>query len=147
MKCMSFYSPTKSRYAHIASYRIGDFYRGCGVRKPCITWLYSTLTPLLVQHFHGRYFTGEKVDCGFVGCKTSRMHKHKTAQNCGCPEVRARLILPMAPLMIIFSDCRGGEEDTKHVSDTVCRVPTRYKMIGLQPIAKLHTIDLYFLDV
>ncbi|KAF8968773.1 hypothetical protein BDZ97DRAFT_1797979 [Flammula alnicola] len=47
---------------------IGDFYRGCG-------------------HFHGRYYTGETMDCGSDICKTSRAHKHKTANNCGCPEV------------------------------------------------------------
>ncbi|PFH50354.1 hypothetical protein AMATHDRAFT_145237, partial [Amanita thiersii Skay4041] len=38
-------------------------------------------------HFHGRYFTGETKDCGSDACKTSVRHKHKTAINCGCPEV------------------------------------------------------------
>ncbi|KAJ2914901.1 hypothetical protein MD484_g5526, partial [Candolleomyces efflorescens] len=47
---------------------IGDFYRGCG-------------------HFHVRYFTGETLDCGSTACKTSASHKHKTANNCGCPEI------------------------------------------------------------
>ncbi|TFK27320.1 hypothetical protein FA15DRAFT_666616 [Coprinopsis marcescibilis] len=47
---------------------IGDFYRGCG-------------------HFHVRYYTGETLDCGSDSCKSSASHKHKTANNCGCPEV------------------------------------------------------------
>ncbi|KIL64537.1 hypothetical protein M378DRAFT_162982 [Amanita muscaria Koide BX008] len=47
---------------------IGDYYRGCG-------------------HFHGRYYTGETSDCHSSCCKTSTYHKHKTAINCGCPEV------------------------------------------------------------
>ncbi|KAF5329438.1 hypothetical protein D9619_008992 [Psilocybe cf. subviscida] len=48
---------------------IGDFYRGCG-------------------HFHGRYYTGEKKDCGNAACKTSRAHKHKSSTvACNCPEV------------------------------------------------------------
>ncbi|KAF8064206.1 hypothetical protein FPV67DRAFT_1451433 [Lyophyllum atratum] len=47
---------------------VGDFYRGCG-------------------HFHGRYFTGETKDCKSEECRTSVMHKHKTARNCRCPEV------------------------------------------------------------
>ncbi|KAF8346585.1 hypothetical protein F5887DRAFT_882893 [Amanita rubescens] len=51
-----------------ATHSIGDYYRGCG-------------------HFHGRYYTGETKDCGSTACKTSGSHKHKTAPNCGCPEV------------------------------------------------------------
>ncbi|TFK37570.1 hypothetical protein BDQ12DRAFT_684901 [Crucibulum laeve] len=47
---------------------IGDFYRGCG-------------------HFHGRYFTGETLDCGSDSCKTSSAHKHKTTKACTCPEI------------------------------------------------------------
>ncbi|KAL4071538.1 hypothetical protein V8B97DRAFT_1960664 [Scleroderma yunnanense] len=47
---------------------VGDYYRGCG-------------------HFHGRYFTGDVIDCNYSGCKTSKSHRHKTAINCGCPEV------------------------------------------------------------
>ncbi|KAF9478569.1 hypothetical protein BDN70DRAFT_879804 [Pholiota conissans] len=47
---------------------IGDFYRGCG-------------------HFHGRYYTGEITDCGSATCKTSVAHRHRTANNCGCPQV------------------------------------------------------------
>ncbi|KAF8904698.1 hypothetical protein CPB84DRAFT_1772608 [Gymnopilus junonius] len=47
---------------------IGDYYRGCG-------------------HFHGRYYTGETLDCNNVLCKSSRAHKHKSATNCGCQEV------------------------------------------------------------
>ncbi|KIM35733.1 hypothetical protein M413DRAFT_53245, partial [Hebeloma cylindrosporum] len=47
---------------------IGDFYRGCG-------------------HFHGRYYTGEILDCNSPICKTSQRHMHKTAPNCGCLEI------------------------------------------------------------
>ncbi|KAF4568412.1 hypothetical protein EYR40_010181 [Pleurotus pulmonarius] len=47
---------------------IGDYYRGCG-------------------HFHGRYYTGEIHDCLRDTCKSSAKHKHKTARNCGCPEI------------------------------------------------------------
>ncbi|PCH42870.1 hypothetical protein WOLCODRAFT_73818, partial [Wolfiporia cocos MD-104 SS10] len=47
---------------------IGDYYRGC-------------------QHFHGRYYSGERVDCGSPDCKTSRSHKHPKGTNCGCTAV------------------------------------------------------------
>ncbi|KIK09426.1 hypothetical protein K443DRAFT_82365 [Laccaria amethystina LaAM-08-1] len=47
---------------------IGDFYRGCG-------------------HFHGKYYTGETMDCGSDCCKSSNSHKHKTANKCSCPEI------------------------------------------------------------
>ncbi|KAI0669032.1 hypothetical protein C8Q78DRAFT_224898 [Trametes maxima] len=48
---------------------IGDYYRGC-------------------KHFHGRYYTGEKVDCGSQTCKTSAAHIHPPTMNCRCPTVR-----------------------------------------------------------
>ncbi|TBU24842.1 hypothetical protein BD311DRAFT_780691 [Dichomitus squalens] len=47
---------------------IGDFYRGC-------------------QHFHGRYYTGERVDCRSPKCKTSAAHAHSPTIACRCQAV------------------------------------------------------------
>ncbi|KAH9936905.1 hypothetical protein B0H21DRAFT_698934, partial [Amylocystis lapponica] len=51
---------------------VGDFHRGC-------------------QHFHGRYYTGEKTDCNSAACKTSRAHKHAPAMACSCKTVVTEL--------------------------------------------------------
>jgi hypothetical protein len=68
------------------------------------------------------------VDCNSGGCKTSKMHKHKTAQNCGCPEVRAPFVIRLHDTADVngATGRRRREEDTKHVSDSIRRVPTRY---------------------
>ncbi|GBE87234.1 hypothetical protein BKA93DRAFT_816010 [Sparassis latifolia] len=47
---------------------VGDYHRGC-------------------QHFHGRYYTGERTDCNSEKCKTSQAHKHLPTQRCNCPAV------------------------------------------------------------
>ncbi|KAI0776622.1 hypothetical protein BD413DRAFT_468330 [Trametes elegans] len=47
---------------------IGDYYRGC-------------------KHFHGRYYSGEKTDCGSPTCKTSAAHVHPPTMGCRCPTV------------------------------------------------------------
>ncbi|TDL25499.1 hypothetical protein BD410DRAFT_813289 [Rickenella mellea] len=47
----------------------GDYYRGC-------------------QHYVRRYYTGNRTDCLEEDCKTSSAHKHKTARDCGCPQVK-----------------------------------------------------------
>ncbi|KJA22108.1 hypothetical protein HYPSUDRAFT_41233 [Hypholoma sublateritium FD-334 SS-4] len=66
---------------------IGDFYRGCG-------------------HFHGRYFTGEYVDCLSQICKTSSVHKHKSATNCGCDEVVTEDRKIQNMFQIPFPECK-----------------------------------------
>ncbi|KAI0725549.1 hypothetical protein C8Q72DRAFT_588578 [Fomitopsis betulina] len=48
---------------------IGDYYRGC-------------------QHFHGRYYSGERKDCNYSYCKKSSAHIHALGTNCSCPEMR-----------------------------------------------------------
>ncbi|KAF9040074.1 hypothetical protein BJ165DRAFT_1531050 [Panaeolus papilionaceus] len=95
---------------------IGDFYRGCGV---CLFFFCSAFTdatphkllkmPLLtvlpLQHFHGRYFTGETSDCGSDSCKTSRAHKHK-ANNCGCAEIVVEDRRVQNMFQIPFPECQ-----------------------------------------
>lgn len=39
------------------------------------------------KHFHGRYYTGERVDCGSQRCKTSSAHIHGATTSCRCPAV------------------------------------------------------------
>jgi len=41
----------------------------------------------IFQHFHARYVTDEKHDCGFNKCLNSSMHIHN-APLCGCKSVR-----------------------------------------------------------
>ncbi|RDX49027.1 hypothetical protein OH76DRAFT_621036 [Lentinus brumalis] len=47
---------------------IGDYYRGC-------------------QHFHGRYYSGERVDCMSPKCKTSTAHIHNPNLGCRCATI------------------------------------------------------------
>ncbi|KAI0753679.1 hypothetical protein C8Q74DRAFT_1320184 [Fomes fomentarius] len=47
---------------------IGDYYRGCG-------------------HFHGRYYSGERVDCRSSKCKTSSAHAHAPTVSCRCSAI------------------------------------------------------------
>lgn len=113
---------------------IGDFYRGCGV---CLFFFCSAFTdatphkllkmPLLtvlpLQHFHGRYFTGETLDCGSDSCKTSRAHKHK-ANNCGCAEVCNGL--PFVRWQYPWHrclDCGWGPTRPEYVPNTIPRMP------------------------
>ncbi|KAI0703083.1 hypothetical protein C8Q76DRAFT_801934 [Earliella scabrosa] len=64
---------------------IGDYYRGCGARTLPPTRAKQRLTRVPpLQHFHGRYYSGERVDCGSSKCKTSAAHAHAPTVSCRC---------------------------------------------------------------
>ena len=67
---------------------IGDFHRGCQVRS-LIALLVRSLSHL--KHFHGRYYTGERVDCRSPKCKTSSAHAHPPTMTCRCEAVGYQL--------------------------------------------------------
>ncbi|KLO13469.1 hypothetical protein SCHPADRAFT_828025, partial [Schizopora paradoxa] len=48
---------------------LGDYYRGC-------------------QHYVMRYYNGEVQDCMNPDCKTSSVHRHKTARSCPCVAIK-----------------------------------------------------------
>jgi hypothetical protein len=71
------------------------------------------------------------MDCNSVTCKTSRAHRHKTVNNCGCPEVRMTLTLTTVRFTWLSVDRRWGPQDPKHVPNPIPRMSARFTLIGL----------------
>jgi hypothetical protein len=73
-----------SRLPSFDHFRFGDYYTGCGVRRvDCVPLAHANIS----QHFHARYITDEKHDCGSDRCLNSSKHLHN-APLCGCRAVR-----------------------------------------------------------
>lgn len=87
------------------------------------------------QHFHGRYYSGEKTDCGSKTCKTSAAHAHPPTIGCRCPTVRGSSIsslanavadegishLPYPPVLVIV-DRNREETGAEYVPDEASRL-------------------------